>query len=231
MELQLAFIIALALALLHLLGEELESWIGGYRESIVSFGSGVSISYIFLHLVPEIQRISASLSSFYLAFPLAGFSSIHLIEKYVSKSRISPDKMKKDFAEIHSTFLFLYNGAIGYLVASLLSKNFVSGVLFLIPLALHIVVSSMSVTELHEKFASKKIFKVSISIAPLVGVLFYQQPWMTERLFDPVFGVVVGMFMYVVIRDSIPSDDKGKPVEYLAGTLLYLILILALNGF
>lgn len=226
MEAILSGILAFLIAAVHFLGEELEDYIGGYRETIVSFSAGVSVTYIFMELLPEFQRIVLETSNMMFAFPLIGFSSIHVVEKYIAKSGFEKARMRKDFAEIHSIFLFVYYGAIGYLLALLISNRPASGLLFFIPVIFHSAVSSLSVTELDEKFTRKGIVKVVISTAPILGVLVYSAEFFSKELFNPIFGLIVGMFFYVVIRGSIPIKDKGKPVEYTAGVILYLVIIL-----
>lgn len=222
-----AFLFAVSLAVVHFMAEELEELIGDYREKVISFASGVSITYIFLQLIPEFHSIALESSQLIFLSPLLGFSSIHLAEKYVSKSDYSDVEMGKKFGEIHSVFLFIYHLSIGFLIASLLSQNSVSGVLFFIPILLHVAVSSFSISELHEKVARLVSVKLLISIAPIGGVVLQRSHAISQEVFNPVFGLVIGMFIYVVIRDSIPRGDHGQPHEYLTGMILYTAVILA----
>lgn len=217
------------MAAVHFLGEEFEGLISGYREQIVSFSSGASITYIFVQLMPEFHRIALESSELIFAAPLIGFSSIHLLEKYIAKSGMKQEEMKQDYGEIHSVFLFLYNGAIGYLIASLLAESAVTGLLFFLPIIMHVAVSSFSVTELHETFFNRKIIKLAITVAPLIGVVLHNIGAVADHHFNIVFGTVIGMFFYVVIRDSIPRKDKGRPLEYIAGMIIYLMTILVVN--
>lgn len=217
------------MGVVHFLAEELEEHISGYRERIVSFSAGASITYIFVQLMPEFHRIAQESTELIFIFPLAGFSSIHLIEKYIARSGREEEKMREEYGEVHSAFLFIYSGAIGYLIASLIAESAVSGLLFFAPIILHVVVSSLSVTELHQNFAQKRVVKLAISAAPLLGVLAYSAVPIAENYFNPLFGTVIGMFFYVVVRDSIPRDDQGQPVEYVLGAVIYLAIILAAN--
>lgn len=221
--------LAFLIAIVHFLSEELEEYISVHRDPIVSFSSGVSMTYIFVQLLPEFNQIAMKSSELIFIFPLLGFSSIHLLEKYVAKAGFSEKEMRKDYGEIHSAFLFFYHGAIGYLIASLLVENTISGLLFFVPVILHVAVSSFSMTELHESFFQKKIVKIGISIAPIIGVLLHNTGNISNQYFNPVFGTVIGMFFYVVIRDSMPDEDRGQPTEYILGVLAYLAIILASN--
>jgi hypothetical protein len=215
------------MALVHFLGEELDEYISGYREQIISFGAGVSITYIFVLLLPEFHRIVSESSELIFAFPLIGFTSIHMIEKYIAKSDFSSEKVRKEYSEIHSLVLFSYHGAIGYLIASLSSQDLISGALFILPLIIHIGVSSFSLSELHQSLAKRIESKIMISSAPLLGVTLFYTDLISESLFNPIFGTIIGIIFYVAIRDSIPQGREGRPNEYLLGTLIYLVIIIA----
>lgn len=225
----LVFLLTFALAAVHFVAEELEESLEGYHESIFSFATGVSVTYIFVRLIPEFHRIAIDSTETIFVAPLIGFSSIHLAEKYIAKTEQSRQKMVREYGEIHSAFLFMYHGAIGFLIASLVSQNTVSGLLFFVPVMLHIGLSSFSLSELDEEIASMLSVKILVSSAPLLGALTYAAGIVSEQFFNPVFGVVIGMFMYVVIRDSIPGGDEGRPGEYILGMLLYLGVILITN--
>jgi hypothetical protein len=228
-EINLPLLLAFALALVHFLGEEIEEYISGYRQRIVSFGAGVSISYIFLQLLPEFHSMAIGRHNPVFLFPLLGFSSLHLVEKYIAKSDVTGDEARKEYGEIHSIFLFLYSLVIGYLLASLVARNTVSGLLFFVAIIIHVAVSSFSLSELHEDFARKLHVKIGLSSAPVIGVLIHASGLVSDVVFTPAFGAVVGMFSYVVIRDSIPRDEKGMPIEYVAGMTLYIVVILVSN--
>lgn len=229
LENSLPLVLAGIMAVVHFLGEEIEEYIEGHKEELVSFGSGVSITYIFMQLLPEFHSIVSESSTLFFVFPLLGFSSIHLLEKYIALSDISGEKMRVEYSELHTSFIFTYHIVIGYLISSLITGNKVSGLLFFIPVVIHLAVSSISVSELHEKITSRYSLKLLISIAPIIGAYIHISNLIGETLFNPVFGTVIGIFFYITIRDSIPSGTKGKPLEYLLGTILYLVIIFIAN--
>ena len=217
------------LAAVHFLGEELDQYISGYRERIISFGAGVTITYIFVLLLPEFHGIISESSELIFAFPLIGFSSIHLIEKYIAQSDLSSDKVRKENTEIHSLVLFGYHGAIGYLIASLSNQSISSGILFILPMIIHIGVSSFSLSELHQSLSERIESKIMISSAPILGVSLYYSGAISSELFNPIFGTIIGIIFYVAIRDSIPQGEEGRPNEYLLGVITYLAIIIAVR--
>lgn len=228
-QLGLSILLVSIVAIVHFLGEELEEFTSGHKEKIVSFASGVSVVYIFAQLLPEYQRIASESSELIFVAPLLGFSSIHLTEKLIAKKGLSKKEARRDYSDIHSAFLLFYHGAIGFLIASLLAENTASGLLFFIPILLHSAISSFSFSELHESVSQRLGIKLTISLAPILGAILHGTGLITDLIFNPVFGVVTGIFIYVVIRDSIPSGDEGRPLEYVLGTLLYLLVIISAN--
>jgi len=217
--------LVLSLALVHFLAEELEDFTQGYQEQIISFASGVSITYIFVELIPEFASMVDGATKMAFVPALLGFSSIHLAEKYFSRKGYSQEVVRERYGEVHSAFLFLYHTAIGFLIASLVTESAVSGLLFFLPMILHVAVSSFSMSELHEDIARKPVVKLTISAAPLLGYILHNYRVLSPGLFPQLFGLVIGMFIYVVVRDSIPRGEEGKPVEYVLGLASYLAVI------
>lgn len=69
----------------------------------------------------------------------------------------------------------------------------------------------------------------AIALAPVIGVTLHNLNAVVRNQFTPVFGLVIGMFFYITIRDLIPSGAEGKPLEYFLGTFTYLSIIIAAN--
>jgi len=177
-----------------------------------------------MQLIPEFQSLAGSSKTIFV-FPLAGFAGIHLAEKHLAKEGLEHEKVREEFKELHSGFLFLYHGSIGFLLTSIFTETFLSGLLFYMPILLHTTVSSLSFSELHEEATQRLPIKILISISPIIGSLFYFSQILTSQMFGILFGIVSGMFMYVVIRDSIPRGRLGKPFSFAIGMTLYIVLI------
>ena len=77
-----------------------------YRNKIISFSAGISITYIFLHLLPEF--IAAQINRFIFLSILLGFVIFHLVEKYIYQHS-SEDKLLKELAIEDSITSFIYH--------------------------------------------------------------------------------------------------------------------------
>ena len=71
------------LAVAHYFNEKIHLEDPQKKKRLVSFVAGVSITYIFLLLLPEIYKGINLLSEFLFLFILSGFALFHLIEKHV----------------------------------------------------------------------------------------------------------------------------------------------------
>jgi len=192
---------------------------------MMSFSAGVTVTYVFLQLLPEQHTATEYLGEFGSVSVLIGFSAIHLTEKWVYHHEKTAAEIRNDFREIHSLFLILYYTAIGLLLYELVQASVVNSVLFFIPVLFHTAISSFSLMELEEELLRNQIVRYLISIAALIGTAIGAVFVIPPAVFYTLLGIVTGMFLYVVIHDSLPSDASGKPLYFLLGLLFYTAIM------
>ncbi len=225
-ETALPWIFAGLLVFIHHFGEHLSKTAFAHQEKIMSFSAGVTITYVFLQLLPEHQKGVEYLGEFGSLSVLLGFAAIHITEKWVYHHEKSATDIRKDFREIHSVFLFLYYFAIGLLLHELLQNSVIDGTLFFIPVMFHTAISSFSLLELDDALLNNAIVKAAITVAALIGVGAASFLSIGSALFYVILGIVTGMFLYVVIHDSMPADETGKPAYFLIGLLFYTSIMI-----
>lgn len=220
----LPWILALVLALVHYFGESINERIADNRHHIGSFSAGVTVTYIFLVLFPEMTRGTYYYGDFAFIFALAGFTIIRLVETWVVNHERDITEIRKDYREIHSVFLFIYNFAIGMVFHYLTSINVLEGVLFFVPVLLHTAVSSISLKELDEDTLDIPVVEAGVSLAFLIGVGVSYLFTPTPETFHVLLGLVTGTFLYLVIHDGLTTENSA-PVSYTAGIALYALFI------
>lgn len=223
----LALGFAAALAIVHFLGEELEDVTFKHQTEIASFATGVTVTYVFLQLLPEHHKGVEYLGNFGFLFGLLGFSALHLTKKYVTLHEEGWADIRHEFKEIHTVFLFTYHFALGLLLQQLTSISIISGLLFFLPVFLHTAISSLSLTELHEDVLNRLSVKVAVSISPVLGVVVGVTDMVSIQIFHALLGLVTGMFLYTVIHDALPASGEGAPRYYVLGSVLYAVIIVA----
>lgn len=221
----LPWLFAGILVFIHYFGDRLNDTAFAHQEKITSLSAGVTITYVFLQLLPEHHKGLEFLGEFGSLTVLAGFTAIHLTEKWVYQHEKTTEEIRNDFRELHSVFLFLYYFALGLLIHELVQASVLEGTLFFIPVMFHTAISSFSLIELDEELLNSGLVKELITIAALLGVGAASFLNIGPNTFHIILGSVTGMFLYVVVHDSMPENDDGKPIYFITGMLLYTAIV------
>jgi len=218
-------VISIILAAIHFFGSSLSEGLIKHRDRIISFGSGIAISYLFLWLLPETFRAEVEFRRFVFAFVLLGFITFHIAEKYFYEHDKSLEQLRDDLKELHSLAFFVYYFLLGLVFVELARTGERDLLLFSIPIVVQSVVTSTSIERIHEKLKDKPMVKLYLSLAPVFGLVlgFYTQ--FSHQFFQSAQGFVVGMLFYTFIRDDLPKGKKGDVSYFVLGSILYSLLI------
>lgn len=225
MSLQIALMLGIVLALSHYFSDRFP--IHRHRNNVLSFAAGISITYIFLHLLPG-SIPEAYGRSLFLSM-LLGFSIFHLIEKHTYRHRTK--RRRHEIKEVHTAAFFVYHLIIGIVLVGLASTNLLSGFLFFVPIMLHSAISSASLKELHRSVKENVAAKSLLSVSPIIGIILGFYVALSSNAYNLLLGFVAGAMLYIVIRDELPSGRKGRPVYFVAGILLYMLLLVGMTVF
>jgi len=223
-ETVLPWVLALVLALVHYFGESINDRIADTKHRIGSFSAGVTVTYIFLVLFPEMTNGTHYYGDFAFIFALIGFTAIRMTENWVVTHERDIEEIRKDYREIHSVFLFSYNFAIGMVFHYLTAVNVLEGMLFFVPVLLHTAVSSISLKELDEEILDIPVVEFGVSSAFLFGVSVSYLFTPTPDVFHVLLSLVTGTFLYLVIHDGLTAENSA-PISYSAGIVLYTLFI------
>ncbi len=217
--------LSIILAAVHFFGEEINEKYPA-KGPITSFSAGITVSYIFLQLLPELTTSTQRFGNYTFLFALAGFATVHIAEKYIYHHDRDINELKHDFKLLHTVFLFLYHLGIGIILYFLLQTDLVHGILFFVPVLFHTAISSLSLKELHEDILDSTPVRLLVSISAPVGSFLAHLLSPTVTQFHIVIGLIAGMFLYIATSDSLTPESKGEPWSFLAGVLLYTAIIL-----
>ena len=220
----LALVLGLILAIVHYFSENIEPTDPASRHKLVSFVAGISITYIFVLLLPEVYRGIESLHEFLFLFILSGFACFHLIEKHIYQHE-SKEVLHEELRIAHSSMFFFYHLIIGILLVELVNINVLSGILFFVPIVFHVAVSSASLKGIHISIRDRIMLKIVLSCSTLLGVLIAYVFIVPSNILHALLGFIVGSLLYVVIRDSMPKETGGKAIYFVLGVVVYAIII------
>ncbi len=224
----LEIIYGIVISLLHFFSDYIGLKLLKYKEKLLSFGAGISITYLFLDLLPLIHETVQNLREISYISILVGFASFHLVEKYVyqhtKKSQLI-DKLKK----IHSIGFFVYYFIVGIILYYLTNQDILAGSLFLIPVLFHSSISSASAREIHKEIKKNKYWRIFLSSSTIFGVLVSYFLNIPLTIVFVLLGFVVGALFYIIIKDILPEQKEGDPKYFIIGAILFVIIIIILR--
>jgi zinc transporter ZupT len=222
-----ALVCGVVLAMVHLASERLQPRHGKMRWRIISFAAGISIAYLFLHLLPETYKAADHIEGWVFVFLLAGFTIFHLIEKYVYR-HAERERLVWDLKEIHSVSFFVYHFVVGVALTGKFEEGMVEGLLFLVPVAFHAGLSTASLSGIHGEMRERTLVRVLLSISTLLGVVFAALIRIPHALELSLVSFVAGVLLYIIVREFLPQEEKGEPAYFVFGLLVFAAVNLAI---
>lgn len=220
----MAIIYGVLLALLHYFSEKIEPSDIIKKNKLLSFIAGISITYIFLFLMPKLYSAVEIFHESLFLFVLGGFAIFHLIEKHIYQHE-SKEKLHDELRLAHSLLFFVYHFVIGILLFELAEIGGIKSYLFFVLIALYTAVSSTSLKGIHVKIRGRRALKIILSCSTLLGVMAASFFLVPPNVLQALLGFMVGSILYVVVRDSVPRETEGKALYFVLGVLIYSVLI------
>jgi len=215
--------LALILSVVDFFTEGLFSKSSPNKMRFISISAGVSVSYIFLILLPEIYLGSIAISRLLFLTILFGFGIFHLIEKYIRQNFTGP-ALRKEHRLVHSSTSFVYFFVVGFLLVKLAeSDSGLSSTLLFIPIMLHIIIDSLP-----RRHTKKHYLRALSASSPFLGAILASFIDIGGIGNVILLGIVGGALLYTVVRESLPREREGKPMYFLTGLLLFTIVVLLL---
>lgn len=235
--------LAVVLAALHLAAPRLRRLPGVPESAVGSFAGGISVAYVFLHLLPELAegneavsealdeavQSTAVLDLAIFAVALAGFSVFYGLERLAQRVR---DREPGGVFSLHLGAFAIYNVLITYTMPLRVRTGLVFALLFTAAMGLHYVLTDRGMREHYpRRFGSWGRYVLAASV--LLG-------WLLAAVAAPTNTVVVslltaalgGSILLNVFKEELPSDRGSSFTWFIIGVLLYaglLALITALG--
>ena len=208
--------------------------------TLVSFGAGMAAAYVFVHVMPELQsarQVLVESASRHLRYEgmaiyfvaLVGFMGFYGLDHLRSRLRDSSslDRERRAF-RLHVGGFAAYVALVGYLLVRNLEATPVSIALFTAAMAFHFLGVDHSLSEEHGAAYDSKGRYLLAAMALFgwgVGQLVaLSQPWVA---------LLVAFLSGAVILNSslmeLPSEKDGRFWPFLAGGLLYALILLPLG--
>lgn len=234
---------ALLLAVVHIFAGKLRFLDSIPRSRWLSFASGVSVAFVFLHLLPELDAAQDAMREelgdpagflrhrIYVLAAL-GLTVFYGLERLAERSRMrrrveeGEDRTEPGVFWAHTGAFALYNGVIGYLLGEEAAEPR-SYVLFLVAIAVHFVVNDYGLRQHHKSLYDRR-GRWALAAAVLLGAgvgASFRVPYM--YLLVPL-AFVAGAIILNVLKEELPNDRQSRFWAFALGVSAYGALLMAI---
>ncbi|MEX2536095.1 MAG: hypothetical protein WD273_10925 [Trueperaceae bacterium] len=228
---------ALLLSSVHLFGERLTFLRAIPRSRWLSAAGGVSVGYVFVHLLPELgehqETLERSLSLGFLEHhvyiaALVGLVLFYGLERMVREERPRGSKGGVHRAGVfwlHVTSFALYNGLIGYLLVHRETEGVRGLFLFVAALSLHFVVNDHGLRQEHRQ-AYHRFARWLLAAVVLAGWALAVVTRIDESFLAVLFALLAGGIVLNVLKEELPEERRSRFWAFAVGAAGYTALLL-----
>jgi len=240
----LAFAFAASLALVHVVGPRLTFLDKMRRRRWLSFASGTSVAYIFIHLLPELAAGQRALVESGVPFDgilkahvwlvaLAGLVAFFGLERAAKCSRRSSRERGGDDRTGHQVFWLhimsfaVYNVLIGYLLLHRPESGLSAMFLFWLAMLLHFVVNDYALRDHHSE-DYRRVGRWVLALAVMAGWMLGEALEISESAVMVLLAFIGGGVVLNVLKEELPEERDSSFGFFAAGATAYTVVLLAL---
>lgn len=229
----LPVVLAVALAAVHVFAGRLRFLDVVPRSRWLSGAGGVSIAYVFVHVLPELASRAAAVSDLFVAgflehhvylVALVGFAAFYGLERFAAESGTGPGESAGVFW-IHVGSFAAYNALIGYLLLHREEPGVRSLVLFAVAMGLHFVVNDFGLRR-HHRGAYDRRGRWLLAGAVLVGVALGSAVEVGDAALGVLFAFLAGGVVLNVIKEELPEERESRFGAFALGAAAYTAVLL-----
>lgn len=233
---------ALFLALIHFFANLLR-FSSIPRSKWLSIAGGISVSYVFIHLLPDLEewqnlfeekypyRFSYLKHHLYLV-ALLGLTIFYGMEKaaIISKASQRQSRQGKEGRNqmmfwIHIVTFAIYNALIGYLLIHRENETIAELIWFTVAMGFHFIGNDYSLLD-HYRDSYQKQGRWVVTLAVLMGWLAGVLTNVSEVFIAVLFALVAGSIVLNVLKEELPEERKSNFWAFCSGILIYTSTLL-----
>ena len=96
----------------------------------------------------------------------------------------------------------------------------------MIPIALHAALSTASLARIQGEIRESKWIKITLSSSSVLGVFFALAISIPAIVNNILVSLISGVLLYIFVREFIPEKEKGQPVYFILGIILFSVFSL-----
>lgn len=236
-----AFVFALVLACMHIFAKNLRFIQIIPRSRFLSLGGGVSVGYVFIHILPELKEhqeliehheyLLSYLEHHAYLLAMLGLIIFYVLEGIAKKSQrknqleTGKNQPKKITFWLHISSFSIYNGLIGYLLIHRDTEGLVSLILYVIAMGLHFIVVDYGLRT-HHKDIYNRIGRWILALAVIMGWGIGVITEIPEAALALLFAFLSGAIILNVLKEELPEDRESSTLAFSIGAIGYVALLL-----
>ncbi|CAA9554323.1 MAG: hypothetical protein AVDCRST_MAG18-559 [uncultured Thermomicrobiales bacterium] len=235
---------AVALVLVHLFVGRLRFLGCTPRSHWLSLAGGVSVAYVFVHLLPELaegqealREVTGDLATFagrhvYL-IALGGLAAFYGLERAATAAndragRADPgDTASPGVFWLHMASFALYNGLIGYLLLHREERGLRPLLLFVVAMALHFAVTDHGLRAHHRATYDRRGRWILVA-AIVAGWTLGLAVALPDAAIAALLAFLGGGVILNVLKEELPEERQSRFSSFALGAAAYAALLLAL---
>lgn len=240
----LSFVLVIGLVLLHIFSKKMTFLRTVPRSRFLSIAGGISVAYVFLHLLPELGIFQEELrgeiensgwmfleSHIYLV-AMFGLVLFYGLEQMVKSSKRrhkehAVDEPKDGVFWVHIGSFTLYNALIGYLLVREEYETAWGMVFFFVAMGVHFVTNDKGLRETHKEDYDKYgrwLLAVAILIGWGIGVVTE----VNDVAVSFLTALLAGGVILNVLKEELPEERESSFASFCLGIVAYSALLLLL---
>ncbi len=237
--LALSALIVIGLVLTHLFAGQLR-FTSIRRSRWLSGASGVSVAYVFVHILPELNQhqmvldrlktgVISYLEHHVYIIALLGLIVFYGLEKMAKLSRQGRkgEVTSPGVFWLHIASFSIYNALIGYLLLHREEPGITNLLLFSCAMALHFVVNDFGLRE-HHKYSYDRIGRWILAAAIIVGWVLGSATEIGKAAIAVLFAFLAGGIVLNVLKEELPEERDSSFWAFALGAGIYTSILLAL---
>ena len=234
-------LLAAGLAVIHVGAGKLRFLSAVPRSRWLSFASGMSVAYVFVHLLPELAEGQEALADVGLSgglvdeghvwlMALVGLGVFYGLERAAKASREQSereggaDETGPGVFWLHTVSFALYNVLIGYLLGR---TEVGAGLgLFWLAMALHFFVNDYGLRQDH-KVRYTRVGRWLLAAAVLAGAALGLAVEVHEAALAALVAFLGGGVVLNVLKEELPEERESRFVPFALGAAAYAALLTA----
>lgn len=237
-QLVLSLAAAALFAAIHAGGRRFDFLSGLPRSVWLSGAGGVSVAYVFVHILPELaehqrsvmealegERTAMLIESHVYVVALVGLATFYGLDRMIRRSTKREGEHPPAIFWTHLGAFALYNLLIGYLLVHREDRSFTGLFLYAFALGLHFIINDQALREHHGALYRRR-GKWVLAAAPLLGWLIAKLTEVQPLLLSMLFALLAGSVILNVLKEELPEDRQSRFSAFAVGAGAYAALLL-----